>query len=102
MEKLHIERIESWIRANPRATFLDPAILAKVLRISPMELTRALMDLVQRNVLKVRYKAISPYTHTLTDAEFDSPLEVDNELIDVGENRFRKQDTEIIPVFVGA
>jgi hypothetical protein len=97
----NVEKIQRWILSHPRASFIDPEVLVRDCEIRPADLSRALMELVSLNVLRVRYKAMSPHTRSLTDKDFDSPFDIDEELYDAGENQFRKEDAEIIPVFVG-
>jgi hypothetical protein len=99
--RIIVRRIQEWIVANPNATFIDPESLVGVLRIDPADLGRALMALVGQGLLRVRYRAVSPYTHALSEKDFDSPLEVDEELYDTSEQLFRREDAEIVPVFVG-
>jgi hypothetical protein len=97
-----IQQIQAWLDQHQRAKFLDPAVLEEELKVAPGELSRALMALVQVQKLRVRYKAMSPHSHSLTDKTFDSPLEIDEELYDSGENQFRREDAEIVPIFVEA
>jgi hypothetical protein len=97
-----VERLHRWIVSHPTATFIDPSVIVRECKVSPGDISRALVKLVEMKVLKVRYKAASPFSHSLTDKDFGSPTELDNELYDpVGNRIFRKEDAEIVPVFMG-
>lgn len=96
-----VARVLDWIQANQWADHLEPSRLSLELEdVRPRDLEAALQHLLRHDVLEVRYRVISPITRQIMAKDYDSPVSVDDTLIDALNNQFARTESEIIQVFV--
>ena len=97
-----LREFAAFVDAHPNWESIDSRLLARALTdIDPWELARAIQILIDVGSIRQAYKVTTP-SGSLSDATFDSPLEVPAKLPDRFEEYFETSEQDIVPVIVSA
>lgn len=95
-------QVESWIKAHPHETFLDPRRLTRELHgASPVLLAAALASLASSGAVKPIFKVLAP-NHVWADGEFESPEHIlkQKRLYDTDQEPFDPREGDVLQVFL--
>lgn len=95
-----IESIDAWCAEHRQLPILDPRQIAHEVRIPAEDLTKALFFLVDKGLLRQVYQFQTPAGYLLAD-DFESFLDVPDELEDRYGETVQREDGEVVPVFRG-
>jgi hypothetical protein len=91
--------LEKWMRKHMNERVLNPQTLAREIKaVDAVELATALTLLTKEGILRRVYKVTTP-SGVLSDAEFEDPREIPNQLPDRFERYFDTAESDVIPIF---